>query len=127
EGRVPGGGGELGEGGVRRKREAGVGLVQERPRLGVEVHRAGGGLAGEAVPGTRARPGGDAAGGGASVVVSGGVGRGSCVVRTERGRIDASLDTQIAAMVRALLPGSAAAEGGGPNGAMGPAVAGGGR
>lgn len=43
----------------------------------------------------------------AEILASDTLSRGSCVVRTERGRIDASIETQIDRIVEALLPGGA--------------------
>ncbi len=53
----------------------------------------------------------------ASVVADAALSRGSCVVRTSRGRIDAEIEGQLQRIVDALLPGAASAQGAEPDGA----------
>ncbi len=80
---------------------ASVELVMRRTRLVVAVHPEDRALVEEALPSLAARCGD---GGHVELTDDASLARGSCVVRTEHGEIDAEVDRQIERMVEAMLP-----------------------
>ena len=80
---------------------AAVELVMRRTRLVIGVHPDDMGLVEEAMVSLAARLG---EGAHAELVADAGLTRGSCVVRTEHGEIDADIDRQVERMVEAMLP-----------------------
>lgn len=80
---------------------AAVELVMRRTRLVVAVHPDDRALVEEAWGGISARFG---EGGHAELITDGSLSRGSCIVRTEHGEIDAEVGRQLDRMVEAMLP-----------------------
>lgn len=82
--------------------EAAVGRVVGASRMTIAVHPDDLASAAGDAPALLERIGSTAH---ASVVADPNLSRGSCVVRTSRGRVDADIDTQLDRIVEALLPG----------------------
>lgn len=85
---------------VRVQLERALERVLEPTKLVIGVHPDDEARAREALPGLLDRIGG---GGHAAVVADGSVGAGGCVVRSERGTIDARVESQVAEIVAVLL------------------------